>query len=301
MTNPRRDAAGRIQVLFGHRVTKLTNKDAIGPGPANTVEPAELRQFLSSRRGWISLESATLAEELSNPLPQAAPRFLMTFDDGYHDNLTELVPILEEHAVSAIIFVTTGFVGQRVLPPEQLLAHIVRTCTEVRTFARRRHLCADVAEKWDVYNSLKRRVKMMTPRERCAYLRDLASINGVAPYQPGKLFLNWDEVRELDRHPLITIGAHSRHHGFLPGMTRPDAFEEIKACKIELEEQLGHEIDCFAYPYGGQNLMIRRLVAQAGFRFAFTTRPRHLRRIAERQRFRIPRIDLKSTIEAMQA
>ena len=39
-------------------------------------------------------------------------RFAITFDDGYLDNLTVALPLLEKYALPATIFVATGYIGQ---------------------------------------------------------------------------------------------------------------------------------------------------------------------------------------------
>jgi peptidoglycan/xylan/chitin deacetylase (PgdA/CDA1 family) len=61
------------------------------------------------------------------PLPEQA--LLITFDDGYVDNLEHAQPVLRAHGARATIFVTTGFAGQRpawsaqggeLMSPEQL-------------------------------------------------------------------------------------------------------------------------------------------------------------------------------------
>ena len=45
------------------------------------------------------------------PRSWRAPFAIVTFDDGYRDNLTVAAPILENCGVSACFFVTTGYIG----------------------------------------------------------------------------------------------------------------------------------------------------------------------------------------------
>ena len=45
------------------------------------------------------------------PLPQK--HVVLTFDDGYRNNLTAAAPILERHGFSATIFIATGYIGAR--------------------------------------------------------------------------------------------------------------------------------------------------------------------------------------------
>jgi len=54
------------------------------------------------------------------PLPPRA--VLLTFDDGYRDNLTNAYPILKRFGHPALLFVPTDFVGGRVLPHDEMLS-----------------------------------------------------------------------------------------------------------------------------------------------------------------------------------
>jgi peptidoglycan/xylan/chitin deacetylase (PgdA/CDA1 family) len=80
-------------------------------------------------------------------------------------------------------------------------------------------------------------------------------------------------VRSIDQNPLFTIGAHTINHRALASLSEKDQWFEIDQGKEELESQLGHSVQDFAYPYGSFNSTTLRLVAQAGFRSAVTTLP----------------------------
>ena len=55
------------------------------------------------------------------PLPERA--VLITFDDGYHDNLENAAPVLRKHGYPAVLFVPIGYLDDRQpLPHEEHLA-----------------------------------------------------------------------------------------------------------------------------------------------------------------------------------
>jgi len=97
------------------------------------------------------------------------------------------------------------------------------------------------------------------------------------PLQPpggcGDSYLNWDQVRMLDRSGLITIGAHTVDHQNLASDSPEQQLFEISQSKVQLESQLGHPVHHFCYPYGSYNQTTVDLVRQAGFITATTTLP----------------------------
>ena len=86
-------------------------------------------------------------------------------------------------------------------------------------------------------------------------------------------YLSWDQIRELDKEGLITIGSHTINHPNLAGLTAEQQRAEIFGGKQELEKQLGHSVYDLAYPYGAYNTTSVELAQQAGFRTAVTTEP----------------------------
>jgi peptidoglycan/xylan/chitin deacetylase (PgdA/CDA1 family) len=88
--------------------------------------------------------------------------------------------------------------------------------------------------------------------------------------------LDWEDLRELAAHDLITIGAHSLTHPHLAGLPLEAARSEIAGSGARLRRELGIACRHFAYPYGYPSSAGTRefqLAAEAGYATAVTTRP----------------------------
>jgi peptidoglycan/xylan/chitin deacetylase (PgdA/CDA1 family) len=84
--------------------------------------------------------------------------------------------------------------------------------------------------------------------------------------------LSWEEIREMSENG-IYFGAHTVSHPRLTKIPLEKAREEIELSKREIEEKLGKEVKCFAYPYGDYNEKIIELVKEAGFSCAAAGHP----------------------------
>lgn len=86
----------------------------------------------------------------------------------------------------------------------------------------------------------------------------------------GKAFpwMNWDQVKSLYAQG-FEIGSHTRNHLDLGQVAGDMAMDEIQGSRFDLEDQLGAQVQHFAYPYGREQQITesnRDLVAKAGFR-----------------------------------
>ena len=90
------------------------------------------------------------------------------------------------------------------------------------------------------------------------------------------------------------LGFHSRTHRNLTDC-RPDEWaDEVHAAKLEWEARLGLRFETFAYPRGRFAPEMFPVVAQAGYRCAFSTRPGLADAEAFRtQRFSLPRFPVQ--------
>jgi biofilm PGA synthesis lipoprotein PgaB len=84
----------------------------------------------------------------------------------------------------------------------------------------------------------------------------------------------WDQMREMDASGLIDFAAHTVNHPPDLRVLDDDRLRrEVFDCKAKLEQELGHPIYYFAYPEGNRDERVKRFLAEAGYRMAFTMDP----------------------------
>ncbi|MCB1875323.1 MAG: polysaccharide deacetylase family protein [Chromatiales bacterium] len=87
-----------------------------------------------------------------------------------------------------------------------------------------------------------------------------------------RALMNWPQVREMASHR-ITFGGHTVNHARLTEVSADQARREIEDNRAAIADRLGTQIDHFAYPYGALNETAVKLVREAGYRTACSTRP----------------------------
>lgn len=107
-----------------------------------------------------------------------------------------------------------------------------------------------------------------------------------------KDYLKVDELLELDKEPLCTIGAHTKSHPLLRKCK--DSQREIAESKTILEKIINKEVHYFAYPYGSAYACSKRNVSEAqnaGYDLAFSAISGVLNAFAKKNPFFLPRIN----------
>ena len=117
-------AAFPVPILAYHTISDRPG-DAIAPF---AVTPDALARHLDLvvAGGHVALTVAQLVDRLGGAAPLAPGTVVITFDDGFEDNLTVAAPMLLDRGLSATVFVTTGFLtggSERPYPsPGRMLA-----------------------------------------------------------------------------------------------------------------------------------------------------------------------------------
>ena len=107
--------------------------------------------------------------------------------------------------------------------------------------------------------------------------------------------MNWDEIRKIAAHPLVSIGSHTVNHFNLKRLTEERARREMTDVQRILEAELGETPKHMAYPYGYASAVGCREVAlakEAGYVSAVTTRHGVLRAEHADHLHALPRISI---------
>jgi len=273
-----------VEIPVLHHVAE-SGSARIGPRAQHSIAPDRLSAYLESRR------------EFHTRLPGGEGGgnwLLLTFDDGYRNVLTEAVPLLERFGVQAIVFITTGFISGDAYPYELELAAVVEhhdvlhVESTSRTFESEKR-----SAKAELYRRLRQPLKAESHQTREACLNQLSELNSYdrSRFQ-NEPFLSWEEIVDLDRHPLVTIGAHTHSHPVLTRRAPWTAYHEMRRSKRKIEEVLGHQVYHFSYPYGRNNFVVRLLARMVGFRWAFTTEAKCPESIDEYDPMALPRPEI---------
>ncbi|MEM9932493.1 MAG: polysaccharide deacetylase family protein [Bacteroidota bacterium] len=86
--------------------------------------------------------------------------------------------------------------------------------------------------------------------------------------------LDWEGIRRMANHPLVTIGAHSMTHRKIGLLPEEEVRYEITESKKLLEKGTGHPVDYFSFPFGqlvDMGAYALAVLEEAGYRAACST------------------------------
>lgn len=182
---------------------------------------------------------------------QNALNVLITFDDGYKDNVTIASPILEAYNAKAVFFVVTDYIGTK-----QWLWH-----DKVRYLA--------IANKIDGIEA-EHTLKMMNAGQTVAqtYRNKIEELFKQCHTQG--LMMTWDDVKRL-KNSGFKIGAHTANHEILQFLTRNEQHKEIRLSVNKVNEILNEGSNVFAYPNGLFNEDTLEILQEHKINYGFTT------------------------------
>jgi peptidoglycan/xylan/chitin deacetylase (PgdA/CDA1 family) len=195
---------------------------------------------------------------------------VVTFDDGYVDNLQNAKPLLKRYDVPATVFVTAGLIGEErefwwdeldrlLLQPGTLPARLsldVKGESYQWELGEAAHYSEDDFQR---YRRWRAYTKAPGPRHRLYrslwellnVLDELQTWAGAeSAGRSTHRSLSLEEVAALARGKLIEVGAHTMTHPALSALPVASQREEIQRSKARLEDILGQPVTSFAYPYG---------------------------------------------------
>jgi peptidoglycan/xylan/chitin deacetylase (PgdA/CDA1 family) len=230
-------------------------------------------------------------------VPTRRPKVVVTFDDGYRDNLTNALPIAESKGVPITVFVTSGILGNhngfwwdrlgmllRARPPHVREIDLPVGARTVRVPLGSSGIRADL-------DAVRRHLLPLRVPE---IERALDAVSeqwhvGSAP-PPDARTLTPDELLQLAASDTATIGAHTVDHVLLRDRPVREQQDTISRSKAELEQSIAQTVSHFAYPFGRRGQFDDHsvhAVRSAGYDTACTTIPGTAR--SSTDPYRLPR------------
>jgi len=266
----------RNTVFYGHGIDEPANAPTQSAERVTNVSPADLDDFLT-----------TLGSD-----------GVITFDDGYLDNLTTALPILEKHSRKATVFVTCGFIdGSH--PPMERVAGAVAIAGDAATATLARLGITNEAPDAR-YRQVCDQLKVLSVAERSARLQTLMHICETDSARLTRDYLDLEQLQTLADHPLICIGAHTLTHPDLRYTSDGELTREMADARTRIEAWVGRAVTEMAYPYGDTDPRVRRAAAAAGYKRAYLVeQPNWRSHVPRYGRLDIPRVDLSTATRRM--
>ncbi len=237
-----------IIVLLYHRVANLAD-DFLGLA----VDPDNFRkqmEFIKAKFPVLRFEDDWTKIKSTS--------FVITFDDGYADNLYQALPILEEFDIPATFFITSGSIGSSDEFWWDKLENIIinsRPADWPGQFVLPDGNVIEASTTPDeLIINLQLAIKPFGAARRNCFIDDL-SLMLLKKYSPRQSFLpmNEAEIKMLSSNWLVTIGSHTVNHVQLSAMSRKDQEYEIIEGHRALESIVGKKLEFFSYPFGNYN------------------------------------------------
>lgn len=234
------------------RSAEEAQSDLLDPQQGFTVEMLRtlIRHFTREGYRFVS------PEDLAKRLWHRGRYVLLTFDDGYYNNIRAL-PVLEEFGVPAVFFISTDHVKHG----KAFWWDVV-----YREFKKRGRLEEEIRCTVAEYKT--RKTSEIESDLRARFGRDALTPAGDLdrPFTPF-------ELHQFANHPLVSLGNHTRNHAILTNYSAVEVKNEIWGCQEGIRQITGKTPRVIAYPDGRDSAAIRAAAREAGMQFGLSVRP----------------------------
>lgn len=211
------------------------------------------------------------------------PFAVLTFDDGYRDNVVHAAPVLRRHGAPWTLFVTSDFADQRGRLWWIELERAIGRLDRVRVAIGDRAVDLPARSPQEKILAFEAVYHDLRGGSEARLLDRIAALCLEAGLVPGEiareLCLSWNDLRALGTDPAVTFGAHTKSHPMLAKHDADAAACEIAEGRDRLESELARPVRHLSYPVGDPTSAATRefvLARDLGFDTAVTTRPGHL-------------------------
>lgn len=195
-------------------------------------------------------------EDLLPGLEKGKRYIIITFDDGYYNNMLAL-QVLEKYNIPAVFFITADNVREN----KAFWWDIIYKYRSKQGVASLK-----IKKEQD-------HLKIYKHEQISNYIVKTFGNESFNPWSDIDRPLTGTEVKDLANSPFTVIGNHTYHHALLPNYDRNEIKDEITAANDFLRDLTGITPGSIAFPNGNFNKLVLDVVENVGFRVAFSAMP----------------------------
>lgn len=191
-------------------------------------------------------------DRLARRLPLPARAVALSFDDGYADNASIAVPLLERLCLPATFFLTPALLSREMDPWWETLSWAVREAraAHVNIGGSLAPLGTD-AERAQALRRLLLSMKGIPAAERETAIASLVeALEPTGSARTDEMFMDWDDARAAVARG-IEVGSHTERHPILSEEDPAEQLRDLETARRRLQSELGVDAALLAYPNGG--------------------------------------------------
>jgi peptidoglycan/xylan/chitin deacetylase (PgdA/CDA1 family) len=214
----------------------------------------ELCASLSASGTAVGADDAVAMIGGDEPLPDRA--FLLSFDDGFLNNLTVAAPIMADHGIPGVFYVTSGFVEGNTASWIDLIEDAVDRTSRADLplpWSGERMPTRTPEERIALLDEVRRVVKArndLDPYAVASEFRDAAAVGDFVPHPDLDQKMTWEQVRELAGGDGFRVGGHSHSHRIMSFLPPGDLRDEVDTSLALLSGAIGEPVRHYSYPEG---------------------------------------------------
>ncbi|MET0355158.1 MAG: polysaccharide deacetylase family protein [Cellvibrio sp.] len=246
--------------LIGHYVTifmihRPSSKEINYQG----LSPQFLDECLSyaKQQGFAFASVDEVYQNAINGVKTQQPTLCFTIDDGFEDQLTELVPVLLKHNAKPTLYVLVDFVDNLNWPWDYKLIYLINQTkiTQLKFTHNNQEFSFDLSTPGEKITSRRALVKYMKylPQHEFTSLMDEVNqkLDVMLPNKTPDAYAaaKWDDLREYEKQGL-TVGSHACSHRVFNSLSLEEVNDELIRAKNRLATELQSPSNIFCYPSG---------------------------------------------------
>ena len=174
---------------------------------------------------------------------------VITFDDGYKNNLKNVYPIMNKYNFPFIIYVISGVLKHKWVWWHEVWS-LIKDKKSIIFNSQKVNLNSNL-QKNNFFLMIKNELKKFRNKDQIKFIKK--NFNKKILNNMKELFLNKEEIKKLTKNKIVTIGSHGHEHLCYKNFDTNVLINDARLSKNILQKIFNKSIKHFSFPYGNEN------------------------------------------------